>query len=99
MAGAAWATVLAYAVMAGLGFYFSQRYYPIVYEYARLGKIAAITAVLFGVAHFGDLAPVWRAVLLLAFPGILDRAGVFEKSEKERLLSWLKAKIKVHDGD
>ena len=99
MAGAAWATVLAYAVMAGLGFHFSQRHYPIIYEYARLGKIAAITAVLFGVAHFGALAWVWRALLLLAFPWVLERSGVFEKSEKESLLRWMKSKIKVHDRD
>ncbi len=45
MIGAAWATFLAYAAMAAAGFVAAQRVYPIRYEWGRLGKIAAATAV------------------------------------------------------
>src|SRR6185503_17738425 len=41
MMGAAWATVAAYAVMAGLGGTLSQRLYPIPFERARLFAILA----------------------------------------------------------
>ncbi len=45
MVGAAWATFLAYAAMAAAGFAAAQRVYPIRYEWGRLGKIAAATAI------------------------------------------------------
>ena len=39
--GAAWATVLAYAVMAALGHAFSRRLFPIPFEGGRLARITA----------------------------------------------------------
>jgi O-antigen/teichoic acid export membrane protein len=44
MMGAAWATVYAYAVMAGLGFYFSRSVYPIPFEAGRLARLTAAAA-------------------------------------------------------
>lgn len=41
MMGAAWSNVLAYAVLAGAGYGFSQRFYPIEYEWSRLARIVA----------------------------------------------------------
>jgi O-antigen/teichoic acid export membrane protein len=47
MLGAAWATVAAYAVMAGLGSFFSQRLYPIPFERARLFRVTAAALIAF----------------------------------------------------
>jgi O-antigen/teichoic acid export membrane protein len=43
--GAAWANGAAYATQAALGFMFSQRFYRIEYEWARLARVAAIANV------------------------------------------------------
>lgn len=45
MLGAAWATLLAYAVMALALYVVVQRVYPINYEFGRIGKISASLAV------------------------------------------------------
>ena len=37
--GAAWANGAAYAVQAGLGYAFSQRFYPIAYEWGRIARV------------------------------------------------------------
>jgi O-antigen/teichoic acid export membrane protein len=46
MRGAAWANGVAYAVQAALGYRFSQRFYPIAYEWGRIARVctAAIAA-------------------------------------------------------
>jgi O-antigen/teichoic acid export membrane protein len=41
MLAAAWTTVAAYALMAGLGFLFSQRLYPIPFEARRIARLSA----------------------------------------------------------
>ena len=45
--GAAWANGAAYAVQAGLGYAFSQRFYPIAYEWGRI-----VRACLAGIAAY-----------------------------------------------
>lgn len=48
MLGAAWANGAAYAIQSGLAYRFSQRFYPIAYEYGRIGR--AVAAALLGYA-------------------------------------------------
>jgi O-antigen/teichoic acid export membrane protein len=55
--GAAWANGAAYGVQAALGFYFSQRFYPIPYEWARLGRVALAAVAAIGATR---LAPTVR---------------------------------------
>ena len=74
MIGAAWATLLAYAAMAGQLYWFTRRAWPVPYEWRRVGALAATT----GAAGFaawamnGRLEPgSWllaRAAVLLALP-------------------------------
>ena len=61
--GAAWANAAAYALQAALAFYFSQRFYPIVYESGRLARIGAagVIAVAAGRA-LPDMTP-WAAAV------------------------------------
>jgi Na+-driven multidrug efflux pump len=51
MFGAAWATVAAYAVMATLGFWFSQRLYPIPFEAGRLARLSIAALATFALAQ------------------------------------------------
>jgi O-antigen/teichoic acid export membrane protein len=54
MFGAAWATVAAYAVMAAMGCFLSQRVYPIAFQKARLARLTAAALVTF---FLSTLAP------------------------------------------
>ena len=87
--GAAWATVLAYAVMAALGFAFSRRVFPIPFEGARLLRIATAAAVTFGAAATvrgeGMTAATWRAAALLLFPLATWLFGALRPDEKQWL--------------
>ena len=69
--GAAWATVAAYAVMAGLGAAFSQRLYPIPFQRGRLLLIVTAAAVVAAAASLAPAAVVpavaLKAALLLLF--------------------------------
>ncbi|MFL6279523.1 MAG: polysaccharide biosynthesis C-terminal domain-containing protein [Vicinamibacterales bacterium] len=49
--GAAWANGAAYAVQAALAFRFSQRFYPIGYEYGRISRVMIAALIAFLVAR------------------------------------------------
>ena len=49
--GAAWANGAAYAVQAGLAFYFSQRFYPVQHEYGRIVRAIAAALLAFMIAR------------------------------------------------
>ena len=70
--GAAWATVLAYAVMAVAGHAFSRRVFPLPFEGGRLGRLtaaAAATYALVSLVHgVGGTAASLRAAALLLYP-------------------------------
>jgi O-antigen/teichoic acid export membrane protein len=87
--GAAWATVMSYALMAALGLMFSQRLYPIPFEWTRLGRVAgaALCALLLSVLAPGALVPALAAksAALLAFPAVLVASGFLTAGERERL--------------
>jgi len=48
--GAAWANGAAYAVQAALAFRFSQRFYPIRYEYGRISRVIVAALIAFLIA-------------------------------------------------
>jgi len=77
--GAAWATVLAYAVMAGMGLRISQRLYPIPFEWRRLGALVLAAGASYGLSLLAPEA-LWPAVAvkllcLAAFPGMVFAFG------------------------
>jgi O-antigen/teichoic acid export membrane protein len=93
--GAAWATVAGYAVMAVLGVIFSQKHYPIPFEWGRLGRILAAAAVLYLSVALGappDLFPgiAFKAVGLAAFPIVLAMLGFFRPAEWVRLKAFFR---------
>jgi len=87
--GAAWATVLAYVVMALLGHAFSRRVFAIPFEGGRFLRITAAAGLAFGLSAMvpgeGTAAASWRAVALLAFPLAMLGFGALRPDEKQRL--------------
>jgi O-antigen/teichoic acid export membrane protein len=77
--GAAWATVISYAVMAGLGYAIGRRLYPLPLEWGRLGQVVGLAGLTYAVSLFAP-EPVWPALavkgaLLAAYPVLLVAAG------------------------
>lgn len=83
MMGAAWATVLSYAVMAGLGFAISRRLFPIPFEGRRWLAAAAIAAALYGFSFFAPVSFGPRLAvelgLVVAYPLILLATGFLRR--------------------
>ena len=87
--GAAWATVAGYGLMAGMGFYFSQRHYPMPVEWGRLGRIVVAAGICYGLSL---LTPeplpsrlAFKAAALVFFPVALVGLGFFRPPEMARL--------------
>lgn len=78
--GAAWATVLSYAVMAGVGLVISQRLYPLPLEWGRFAATAAAAAVSYLVSLLAPDAPgpalAVKAAALAVFPALIAALGV-----------------------
>jgi O-antigen/teichoic acid export membrane protein len=85
MLGAAWATVLAYAVMAGIGFVLSRRLYPIPFEAGRLARVSAAALLCFLLSRLAPEPLPWsllKLVALAAFPALLLASGFLNQSER-----------------
>jgi O-antigen/teichoic acid export membrane protein len=87
--GAAWATVLAYAVMAGFGHALSRRVFPIPFEGARMARLSAAAAAAYALAALvpgeGAAAASWRAAALAAYPVAAVLLGAVGPDERRRL--------------
>lgn len=93
--GAAWATLLAYAAMAGLMYAAARRVYPVQYEWARIAKLAGVAGGVLFVSLFLPAGPsaasiASKVLLLLSFPVILLLLNLFDASELSaaRRLLW-----------
>ncbi len=91
--GAALATLASYVVMA-LGLYlFSQKYYPVKYEYGKVFKILAtitVTCILYYYLYYEiGLTFIYKLFLLTGFVGSLFVLRVVEKNEIIRLVKML----------
>lgn len=91
---AAWSTLAAYTVMVALLYYFVQKFYPVPYEYGRLGKIA-IAGIIVYIAMSDTLSDtsshgtVARTIFLLGYPLILWGWRVVEPKELKQLATGL----------
>jgi O-antigen/teichoic acid export membrane protein len=83
MMGAAWATVVSYAVMAALGFTISRRLFPIPFEGGRWLSAAATAAALYGISGLAPAPFAARMALELAlvaaYPLILVATGFLRR--------------------
>ncbi len=98
MTGAAVATLLSYAFMAGVLYFMVQRVYPIEYEFGKMAKIAvaaALVFLLFQLVQFPAANVLWKIGLLALFGVLLYAMKVFGKSE----ISSLKRAFAARTGE
>jgi O-antigen/teichoic acid export membrane protein len=85
MMGAAWATFLAYFVMASVLFLLVRRFYPLPYEWGRLLKVACSAGIVFALfllAGGGEGSAAVKAGLLLLFLCSLILFRFFDPEER-----------------
>ncbi len=93
MIGAAWSNLAAYAVLAATAMWFSQRFYPIRYEWGRIARLAGAAALVYAFAVLVVPTSLTPALGLLArgsvvsagFPLLLYVSGFFSAAERTRL--------------
>jgi O-antigen/teichoic acid export membrane protein len=89
MLGAAWATFIGFAVQAVIQVTVALRYYPIPYQWARMGKLLGLAGVLYGAGFFVGpaslpVAVATKACMVLSYPALLWLTGFFEEAEMAR---------------
>jgi O-antigen/teichoic acid export membrane protein len=88
--GAALALVASYLVVLGLMYAFTQRLFPVPYEWGRLLRVVLTVAALVGLAELalptsGAVGLALRALLLAAYPITLLATGFFTEDERRWL--------------
>jgi O-antigen/teichoic acid export membrane protein len=88
--GAGLALVASYLVVLGLMYVFTQRLFPVPYEWGRLLRVTLIVAALVGLAELavprsGAVGLLLRALLLAAYPLLLAATGFFTSEERRWL--------------
>lgn len=91
--GAAWANTLAYLVLAAVGLHLSRRFYPMRYEWGRIGRVAvaALAAYVAAMVLVPSSLPVPVALLLhgttvlVSYPLCLLAVGFYRREERDVL--------------
>jgi O-antigen/teichoic acid export membrane protein len=88
--GAGIALVASYLVVLALMYGFSQRLFPVPYQWGRLGRVVLVAAVLVAAGELlmpaeGILGLLGRAALLAVYPLALFATGFFTPGEREWL--------------
>jgi len=83
MAGAAWATLVAYGAMAGAIFFRSRRLYPVPYDFLRAGGVALVAGGTFFVASFCPLVLRW-GLILVGYPVLAWKVGDPEGKRRQK---------------
>jgi O-antigen/teichoic acid export membrane protein len=93
MMGAAYATLIAYAVGAIALYFVSHKFYPIHYEYGRLIKIAISTILVFGletaVFTYESQSMIVKIIALCLWPIVLLSFGFLDHEELRKIKSLL----------
>ena len=92
--GAGLALLISYLVVVALMYVFTQRLFPVPYEWGRLARIVLVSAVLVGLGELllptsGAAGLAGRVILWLAYPAVLLLGGFFTPEER-RWLSLLR---------
>lgn len=87
IAGAGLALVASYLVVLGLMYVFTQRLFPVPYEWGRLLRVVLIVAAIVGLAELvvptsGAAGLLIRAALFAAYPLALFASGFFSEEER-----------------
>lgn len=100
-AGAAWATLVAYAALAVWTARLGQRSTPVAYPWRALWTAAALVAALWGLAQVAGGWPAGpafagRVALALAYPPLLFALGVYDRGDLARARAVLR--VREHGG-
>jgi O-antigen/teichoic acid export membrane protein len=95
MMGAAIATAASYLLMLVVAFFAAQRYYPVRYEWSRIGRIFLAAGLVYAGSFFitNDspiIAGVLKALTLLGFPALLFAFRFFKPEEITKAKELLK---------
>ena len=90
MTGAAAATVAAYVTMAGGMAWWSQRVYPVPYQWRRVGTAAGAAVALVGAGKLLDLGLALSLLAVLAYPLALGVLGFYLPAERRAIGSRLR---------
>ena len=95
IAGAGLSLVASYVVVVGLIYVFTQRLFPVPYEWRRLALVVLSAAALVGAGEAllpssGLAGLAGRGALWLAYPGILFAIGFLHEEERSRLAAILR---------
>jgi O-antigen/teichoic acid export membrane protein len=96
--GAGLALVASYVIVVALMYAFTQRLFPVPYQWGRLARVLLVSAALVGLGELllpgdGFTGFLGRAVLWLAYPAVLLASGFFTAEER----GWL-ARLR-HPGE
>jgi O-antigen/teichoic acid export membrane protein len=85
--GAGLALVASYVIVVGLMYVFTQRLFPVPYEWGRLTRVVLASAVLVGLGELllptdGFVGLLTRAVLWIVYPALLFFGGFFTPEER-----------------
>ncbi len=85
--GAGLALVASYLVVLVLMYVFTQRLFPVPYEWSRLARIVLVSAALIGIGELlmpsqGALGLAGRVALTLCYPALLLLSGFFSEGER-----------------
>ncbi|MEX2449086.1 MAG: oligosaccharide flippase family protein [Solirubrobacterales bacterium] len=88
--GAGIALVVSYLIVVALMYVFTQRLFPVPYEWGRLAKVILVSATLVALGELllptaGLLGLAGRAALWLAYPALLLATGFFSREERRWL--------------
>jgi O-antigen/teichoic acid export membrane protein len=89
--GAAWANAAAYGMQAGMAYRFSQRFYPIAYEWGRLVRVASAALLGYVAARqLPEMSPLAGVLargttVVVVTGGVLGLTGFFQAAEIEIL--------------
>lgn len=103
MHAAAATTVLANAIMVAGAWFYSQRAYPIAYDWARIGRVAVIGGLTAGGAALvsppGHLAGIgWALLALVIFLAALVTTGTIERGDLLAARLWTRRALPVLRG-
>ncbi len=88
--GAAYATIIGYAVVAVALFIVTKKFYYIEYEYARIGKMLLLTIAAFLVFQYVSLSVVQKLLLFMVWCIGLFAVKFFNAGELQRLKNLLR---------
>jgi O-antigen/teichoic acid export membrane protein len=92
MMGAAWATLLSFAVMAGASYWYSQQVFPLRLGVRRVGAMLILAVGFYLLSRWASSQPMAvalaaKALLLLGFPVVLWKARILAPAEIETILT------------